>query len=156
MTSEQRTAFTDALAVIAIDAGKVIMDVFRAGFDVERKDDDSPVTKADRDAERLILARLRELDPGLVVIAEEAASAGHIPDVGDRFALVDPLDGTRSFTERKEDFTVNIAIIEHGWPVIGVVFAPATGRLFVAGGARLCLAGKHQRRRTIPRIVGQA
>lgn len=122
----------DILARIALDAGTVIMDVYREEFDVERKDDSSPVTKADKLAEALILAALNKADPDLPIVAEEAASEGDIPDHGTRLALVDPLDGTREFVNRNGEFTVNIGIIEHGKPVMGVVFAPALNRLFVA------------------------
>ncbi len=126
------TLTADHLARIALDAGAVIMDIYTSDFEVEHKDDSSPVTQADEQAEALILAALRQADPDLPVIAEEAAAAGNIPEHGDRFALVDPLDGTREFVNKSGEFTVNIAIIEHGKPVMGVVYAPALGRLFIA------------------------
>lgn len=122
----------DHLARIALDAGEVIMRVYASDFSVDRKDDSSPVTEADQKAETLILDALAEVDPDLPVIAEEAVAAGHIPEHGHRFALVDPLDGTREFINRRDEFTVNIGIIEHGVPVMGVVYAPALNRLFVA------------------------
>jgi 3'(2'), 5'-bisphosphate nucleotidase len=122
----------DQLARIALDAGALIMQVYSTEFDVERKDDSSPVTEADEKAEALILKGLAAADPDLPVIAEESASAGHLPEHGYRFALVDPLDGTREFVNRNGQFTVNIAVIEHGKPVMGVVYAPALNRLFVA------------------------
>jgi len=122
----------DQLARIALDAGKLIMDIYSTDFDVERKDDASPVTEADAKAEALILQGLKAADPDLEVVAEESASAGHVPDHGARFALVDPLDGTKEFINRNGQFTVNIGIIEHGRPVMGVVYAPAKNRLFVA------------------------
>lgn len=122
----------EMLARIAIDAGALIMNVYREDFDVDHKDDMSPVTKADKLAEGLILEALRKADPDLPIIAEEAASDGHIPEHDNRFALVDPLDGTREFVNKNGQFTVNIAIIEYGKPVMGVVYAPALDRLFVA------------------------
>ena len=122
----------DILAQIALDAGKLIMQVYATDFDVERKGDDSPVTEADEKAEALILAALKDADPTLPVIAEEAVAAGNIPEHGDRFALVDPLDGTKEFINKRGEFTVNIGIIENGVPVMGVVYAPALDRLFVA------------------------
>ncbi|WP_407646487.1 3'(2'),5'-bisphosphate nucleotidase CysQ [Henriciella aquimarina] len=122
----------DQLARIALDAGHLIMEIYSTDFDVERKDDASPVTEADAKAETLILQGLKAADPELQVIAEESVSAGHMPEHGARFALVDPLDGTKEFINRNGEFTVNIAIIEHGKPVMGVVFAPALSRLFVA------------------------
>lgn len=122
----------DILARIALDAGELIMQVYATDFDVEHKGDNSPVTEADEKAEALILAALADADPSLPVIAEEAVAAGNIPEHGDRFALVDPLDGTREFVNKRGEFTVNIGIIENGVPVMGVVFAPALDRLFVA------------------------
>jgi len=126
------TLNADTLARIALDAGKLIMDIYESDFAVEQKGDASPVTAADQKAETLILAELAKADPTLTVIAEEEASEGRVPEHGHRFALVDPLDGTREFVSRNGEFTVNIAIIEHGRPVMGVVYAPAKNRLFVA------------------------
>ncbi|WP_273418599.1 3'(2'),5'-bisphosphate nucleotidase CysQ family protein, partial [Hyphomonas adhaerens] len=122
----------DTLARIALDAGKLIMEIYDGDFDFTRKGDDSPVTLADEKAEALILKALAEADPDLKVIAEEAMAAGQMPEHGARFALVDPLDGTKEFINKNGEFTVNIAIIEHGRPVMGVVYAPAQSRLFVA------------------------
>ena len=122
----------EALAAIALQAGDLIMQVYATDFDVTSKDDASPVTEADEKAEALILAALKELAPDIPVLAEEAVAAGDIPEIGDRFFLVDPLDGTKEFINKRGEFTVNIALIEHGRPVMGVVFAPALDRLFVA------------------------
>lgn len=126
------TVTADQLARIALDAGSLIMQVYVSGFDVVQKDDSSPVTEADQNAEDLILTALRQIEPGLPLIAEEAVAAGHIPEHGSRFALIDPLDGTREFVNKRGEFTVNIGIIEQGVPVMGVVYAPALERLFVA------------------------
>ncbi|WP_084420433.1 3'(2'),5'-bisphosphate nucleotidase CysQ [Henriciella litoralis] len=122
----------EQLARIAIDAGALIMEIYSTDFEVDRKDDASPVTEADQKAETLILKMLAEADPELDVIAEEAAASGQVPEHGQRFALVDPLDGTKEFVNKNGQFTVNIAIIEHGKPVMGVVFAPALNRIFMA------------------------
>ncbi|MEQ3745975.1 MAG: 3'(2'),5'-bisphosphate nucleotidase CysQ [Henriciella sp.] len=122
----------ETLARIALDAGKLIMDVYATDFDVDRKDDSSPVTEADQKAETLILAALKEADPTLPVIAEEEAAAGNVPEHDGWFALVDPLDGTKEFINKRGEFTVNIGIIENGVPVMGVVYAPALNRLFIA------------------------
>ena len=124
----------DTLADIALKAGALIMEIYETDFDVASKDDASPATQADEKAEAFILAALAEADPDLETIAEEAMAAGKIPEHGTRFALVDPLDGTREFINRNGEFTVNIAIIEHTRPVMGVVYAPALKRLFVATG----------------------
>jgi 3'(2'), 5'-bisphosphate nucleotidase len=121
-----------ALAAIALAAGAEIMRIYRTDFGVSHKSDRSVLTEADGAAEAVIVSRLTALDPGLQVIAEEAVADGHMPEHGSRFALVDPLDGTREFVAKNGEFTVNIAIIEHGRPVMGVVYAPALERLFVA------------------------
>ena len=122
----------ETLAAIALEAGELIMQVYATDFEVFNKNDKSPVTEADEKAEAWILNALAELAPDIPVLAEEAVSAGHIPEIGDRFILVDPLDGTKEFINKRGEFTVNIALIEHGRPVLGVVFAPALDRLFVA------------------------
>src|SRR5690606_8558384 len=89
----------------------------------------------DHDAERIILDGLHRLAPDIPVVSEEQAAAGHIPDIGRRFFLVDPLDGTKEFLRKNGEFTVNIALIEDRVPVAGVVYAPASGRLFYASGS---------------------
>ncbi|MBL4877400.1 MAG: 3'(2'),5'-bisphosphate nucleotidase CysQ, partial [Hyphomonas sp.] len=91
------TITADQLARIALDAGALIMAIYESDFDVERKGDASPVTEADQRAEVLILKGLAEAEPDLPVIAEESFSEGKVPEHGARFALVDPLDGTKEF-----------------------------------------------------------
>ncbi len=118
----------EALAGLARRAGARVMAVYATDFAVRGKGDASPVTEADERAETLILAGLAALTPAVPVVAEESVAAGRVPDVSSgRFWLVDPLDGTREFVGRNGEFTVNIALIEHGLPVLGVVFAPALG-----------------------------
>jgi 3'(2'), 5'-bisphosphate nucleotidase len=123
------TRLLDELAVAAREAGAAILDVVRRGFDVEKKQDASPVTEADRAAELVILAALARSAPGVPVIAEEEVAAGRFPAHDDTYFLVDPLDGTKEFIRGGDDYTVNIGLIERGTPRLGVVFAPATGRL---------------------------
>lgn len=125
----------EGLARIAVEAGAVIDRLYRDGCAVTRKADESPVTEADRAAEAIILARLHEIAPDLPIVAEEEAAAGRIPKIGRMFALVDPLDGTKEFLARSGEFTVNIAIIMDETPVLGVVYAPAIARLWVADGS---------------------
>jgi 3'(2'),5'-bisphosphate nucleotidase len=114
----------------AHEAGREICRVYRAGFDVRMKADASPVTAADHAAERVIVEHLARLAPGVPVVAEEGVAAGQIPTVGERFFLVDPLDGTREFVSGNGEFTVNIALVEHGAPTLGVVYAPVTSVLY--------------------------
>lgn len=121
-------ALNDHLAEIAEAAAAVILPYWRTGAEVFAKADASPVTLADQQAEALILERLATLYPNVPAVAEEQAeSQGRPSEAARRFWLVDPLDGTRGFVEGKESFTVNIALIEDGRPVAGVVTAPATG-----------------------------
>lgn len=124
------TTMLEGLLRAAVAAGAEIERIRAQGFEVRSKADASPVTLADQAAEALILARLAELAPGVPVVAEEAAAAGVLPAIGTRFFLVDPLDGTREFVAGRNEYTVNIALIEHGAPVLGVVVAPALGRAF--------------------------
>jgi 3'(2'), 5'-bisphosphate nucleotidase len=119
----------DDLAEAAREAGEAILEVVRRGFDVETKQDASPVTAADRAAELVILAALAKVAPGVPVIAEEEVAAGRIPAHDETYFLVDPLDGTKEFVRGGDDYTVNIGLIERGTPKLGVVFAPATKRL---------------------------
>ena len=119
----------DELSIAAREAGEAILTVVRRGFEVESKHDTSPVTEADRAAELVILGALAKAAPGVPVIAEEEVAAGRIPAHDDTYFLVDPLDGTKEFVRGGDDYTVNIGLIEKGVPRLGVVFAPATGRL---------------------------
>ncbi len=125
-----RSALLERVVAIARQAGEVVMDVYATDFAVRDKDDASPVTAADERAEAVIVPALQTLLPGVPVVAEEAVARGHAPQVAERFWLVDPLDGTREFANRNGEFTVNIALIEGGVPVLGVVLAPALARLF--------------------------
>ncbi|MYH60021.1 MAG: 3'(2'),5'-bisphosphate nucleotidase CysQ [Boseongicola sp. SB0675_bin_26] len=122
---------------LAIQAGEAIMEIYwRDGIAVRKKRDSSPVTEADEAADRLIAAGLRAGFPDLPLVTEEQ-SATHDLSVG-TFLIVDPLDGTREFVQRRGDFTVNIALVEDGSPTLGAVYAPAKGRLFMTlpeGGA---------------------
>lgn len=116
---------------LALAAGREVMRVFHAGCAVDQKSDSSPVTEADRESEKIILAGLRAAFPDIPCVAEEEASAGIVPpDLDGAFFLIDPLDGTKEFVNRRTDFTVNIALVRHGVPEVGVVFAPCTGRFF--------------------------
>lgn len=124
-------ALIDAILPAVLEAGRAIMDVRAGHFTVQHKDDRSPVTLADERAERILLATVDPLLADVPVIAEERATKDGVPvDAGPRFWLVDPLDGTKEFINGRTDFTVNVALIENRLPRLGVVYAPATGRLF--------------------------
>lgn len=145
--TQNQGALLDEVVAITREAGALIMDLYHSEFQVRGKQDASPVTEADEKAERLILKRLKRLKPEISVVSEEAAAAGYIPEMGQRFWLVDPLDGTKEFINRNGEFTVNIALIEDGIPVMGVVFAPALERMYAGAlglGAWLEVKGKRQ------------
>jgi 3'(2'),5'-bisphosphate nucleotidase len=128
---------SDSLALllgqIAVTAGQPIMDICRRGFCTALKADASPVTDADLAAEHLIVEHLARQLPGVPVVAEECVASGRVPDIGNRFVLVDPLDGTREFVAGRTEFTVNLALIDNGRPVAGAVYAPALEQLWFAG-----------------------
>jgi 3'(2'), 5'-bisphosphate nucleotidase len=115
---------------IARAAGAVILQVYAGDFAVQGKADASPVTAADEQAEALITPALQALQPAWAVVAEEASSRGQVPQTGRCWWLVDPLDGTREFVSRNGEFTVNIALIEDGAPVLGVVYVPVQDLLY--------------------------
>lgn len=143
----------DALIEAAYQAGHAILDIYASDFAPTQKADHSPVTAADVAAERIILARLKDCAPGIPVVAEEQAAADGLPQhVGDRFFLVDPLDGTKEFIARNGEFTVNIALIEHGRPVLGVVFLPVLDEMYAGCGD---VALRRRQRQAPERIVAR-
>ena len=111
-------------------ASVAVMAVYNTDFEVHRKADASPVTAADLAAEAIITAGLRTLTPHIPVIGEEASSDGLAPLAADTFWLIDPVDGTREFMDRNGEFTVNVALVHHGEPQLGVVAAPALNEVF--------------------------
>jgi 3'(2'), 5'-bisphosphate nucleotidase len=117
---------------IALDAGGAIMAVYAREFTVEEKTDKSPLTEADMAANEVIIAGLNDLPERIPVLSEEATDDFPGPDDSGRYWLVDPLDGTKEFIKRNDEFTVNIALIENGRPVLGVVVAPALGVSYLA------------------------
>jgi 3'(2'), 5'-bisphosphate nucleotidase len=134
----------------ALTAGTTILEIYGQPFAVQQKADASPVTLADQLAEAAIVEALRKATPDIPIIAEELAAAGHLPAAAPpRFWLVDPLDGTKEFIRRNGEFTVNIALMENGKPVLGIVHAPAQEVTYWgdAGGA------KRQRGREAPQAI---
>ncbi len=123
------TELTTVMRRLALEAGDAIMQIYgQDDFDVKSKSDDSPVTAADEAADALISAGLRATFPDVLLVTEEQATS-HGKSAA-TFLIVDPLDGTKEFINRRGDFTVNIALVENGTPTRGVVFAPAKGRMF--------------------------
>jgi 3'(2'),5'-bisphosphate nucleotidase len=139
-----RSVLLEAMVAAAVEAGRAAHDIYLAGFEVQRKADHSPVTQADLAAEAIILERLRLAAPAVPIVAEEEVAAGRQPAIGSEFFLVDPLDGTKEFIQRIGDFTVNIALIRNGVPVMGVVYAPVTAGLFIGNVADGWAQRSHQ------------
>ncbi len=134
MTPMSDTSLVEALRQLAISAGDAILVHYEKGVASESKADGSPITAADRAAHELIVARLPGLSPGVPIISEESFEPTATMPMG-TFWLVDPLDGTKEFIQRNGEFTVNIALIERGQPVLGVVHVPVTGDTY-AGDVR--------------------
>jgi len=123
------------LARLAHGAGRIIEDVRTGGINVRLKPDESPVTQADTMAEAYIEQELARSHPGVPVIGEELVAAGRAASPGERFFLVDPLDGTREFIAGRDSYSTNIALVEHGRSIAGAIYAPARGELFAGGPA---------------------
>lgn len=124
--------FAAALLPAVLEAGRAELRYFRSDeIRIETKADRTPVTAADREAEAIVLSALARLAPGIPVVAEEAVAAGSAPVTASRFFLVDALDGTHLFIRGKPEFSVNIALIDTGRPVFGLIYLPPAGRLFL-------------------------
>jgi 3'(2'), 5'-bisphosphate nucleotidase len=124
------------LAEICEAAASLILPLWRSGLEVTHKADESPVTEADKRGEALILKALAEHFPDIPVVSEEDASEFGAPEeIGPRFFLVDPLDGTKAFVRGDPNFTVNIGLIEDGRPVAGAVCAPPSGEVWYTSGS---------------------
>jgi 3'(2'), 5'-bisphosphate nucleotidase len=122
-------ALVPVMRRLALEAGDRILQVYNSpDFEVKSKSDNSPVTEADEAADALISAGLRAAFPDVMLITEEQADSHALSAT--TFLIVDPLDGTKEFIQRRGDFTVNIAYVEDGIPLRGIVYAPAQGRLF--------------------------
>jgi len=122
----------EPIVALAREAGDAILEVYATDFDVQSKDDESPLTQADLASHRCIVAGLEARTPELPIISEESGLAGFDERSNwSRYWLIDPLDGTREFVNRNGEFTVNIALIEDGKPVLGVVHVPVQGKTYV-------------------------
>jgi 3'(2'), 5'-bisphosphate nucleotidase len=143
-------ALRDEVIAVAREAAAEILRVYGTGFDVERKADDSPLTAADLAAHRCIVGRLQRLTPDIPVLSEESADtiATSVRRTWRRLWVVDPLDGTREFVKRNGEFTVNIALVEDGEAMFGVIQAPVTGDLW--HGARGVGAFRREGERDLP------
>ncbi|MYD43451.1 MAG: 3'(2'),5'-bisphosphate nucleotidase CysQ [Gammaproteobacteria bacterium] len=142
MTKLDDSVFKDELIRIVRVAHDEILAVYDTAFDIDRKDDDSPITEADRRAHDVIVSGLSTLDPTIPIVSEESdLPSFEIRSTWSRYWLVDPLDGTKEFVKRNGEFTVNIALIEHHEPTLGVVGKP-TERAIYYGNSQRHLAQK--------------
>ena len=122
----------DPVVALAEDAGRAILEVYSSDFEVQSKEDESPLTQADLASHHRIVAGLEALTPGMPIISEESG----LPDFEERsqwlrYWLIDPLDGTREFVNRNGEFTVNIALIDNQKPVFGVVHVPVQDKTYI-------------------------
>ena len=134
METDQQTAIDiEFLIGVSRKAGKKILEIYNSDFEVESKDDKSPLTEADKRANDLILAELQDRYPEIPFISEETKTIAYeTRKTWDRFWLIDPLDGTKEFIKRNGEFTVNIALVQNGKPVIGVVHIPVKDETYFA------------------------
>lgn len=148
------SALLEEVVQTARAAGEEVLGMYGVAGNVQTKQDGSPVCEADQRSQAVICKRLARLDPGIPVVAEESDEPTERATADGQFWLVDPLDGTKEFLGQRDEFTINIALIDSGSPIVGVVFAPALGELFgaEAGEAFVQDAGGTRRvsARTIP------
>jgi 3'(2'), 5'-bisphosphate nucleotidase len=124
-------ALAESLMPIVERAGAIIMQIYDGGFTVQHKDDNSPLTLADLESQRVIIEGLERITPGIPILSEESAAAPWSErQTWSELWVVDPLDGTREFVKRNGEFTVNIALIVEHEPKLGIVAAPARGIVF--------------------------
>jgi 3'(2'), 5'-bisphosphate nucleotidase len=140
-----------AVCAAAREAGALILDIYEASAasSLPDKGDGSPVTVADLVGERAIHRALTALTPDIPIVGEEAHAQGRCPAVGERFWLVDALDGTREFINRNGEFTVNIGLVDQGYPVLGVVYAPALDALYAGSSTTGAFLDQGGQRRAI-------
>ncbi|MFN3224899.1 MAG: 3'(2'),5'-bisphosphate nucleotidase CysQ [Hyphomicrobiales bacterium] len=131
--THDRNALALELANLASQAGRAVMTIYADGFEVIGKEDGSPLTQADLAADEIVANGLHDLAPDIPVLSEESAEQVDPAALGDVFFVVDPLDGTREFVEKNGEFSVNIALVEKGVPIVGVVYAPAHDKMWLAG-----------------------
>jgi len=118
---------------IAVDAGKAIMEIYKRDFSIEYKDDKSPLTEADTKANEIICSALTKLYPNIPIMSEENKQTEYeVRKEWEYYWCIDPIDGTKEFIKKNDEFTVNIALIHKNTPVLGVVYAPAIDEMYSA------------------------
>ncbi len=141
------TVLIDAIYNIALDAGKSIMAHYHSNLTIDNKADNSPVTVADLAANEIIISQLQQLTPDIPILSEESPHTDwQQRQHWQSFWLVDPLDGTKEFINKNGEFTVNIALIENGKPVLAVIYAPALNKAWLGNGKTAWLVTKAKQR----------
>jgi 3'(2'), 5'-bisphosphate nucleotidase len=153
MRFRSHASLTAAILPAVIEAARVILATRRAGLVVESKTDNSPVTEADRRAEQILTQALHAIHPAIPVVGEETVSAGAAPAIGDTFFLLDPLDGTRDYAAGRDDFTINIGLIDSGHPTFGLIYAPARHDLFVTNAPGKAVTARFDPERAAPTLA---
>jgi 3''-Phosphoadenosine 5''-phosphosulfate (PAPS) 3''-phosphatase len=115
---------------ISVDAGEVILNYYNENVDVIYKDDESPLTKADLASHKIITDSIKKITPDIPILSEEEFIDWKIRKKWKKYWLIDPLDGTKEFIKKNDEFTVNIALIENNRPILGVIYTPALNELF--------------------------
>ncbi len=153
MSYHSHAALAAAILPAVVEAARVILATRRSGLVVNRKSDNSPVTEADRRAEKILAGALHAIHPGIPVVGEESAAAGNTPAIGATFFLLDPLDGTRDYAAGHDDFTINIGLIDNGRPTFGLIYAPARHDLFITHAPRQATSARFDCEQTSPSLA---
>jgi 3'(2'), 5'-bisphosphate nucleotidase len=145
------------LLPVVKNAGNAVIQIRRNGLAPRLKDDASPVTVADLACERIIMSALSNLYPAIPMIGEESFSSRRVQPRRPKYCfVVDPIDGTREYIEGRDDFTVNIALVADGFPIMGIIFAPVSGRLFFAAGGSAYECDAHKDQSPLRPVHGDA
>ncbi len=153
MSYRSHATLAAAMLPAVVEAARVILATRRSGLVVDRKSDDSPVTDADRKAEKILGGALNAIHPGIPVVGEESVSDGKTPAIGPTFFLLDPLDGTRDYAAGRDDFTINIGLIDNGHPTFGLIYAPARHDLFFTNGPGCAVATRFDAEQSSPPLA---
>lgn len=132
----ENETLTNKLIEISQKAAKKILKIYNSDFDIEYKDDQSPVTIADKISEEIIMEEISKIEPGVDIISEEMYSSEKTSASTDFFFLIDPLDGTREFIRKNDEFTINIALINRDKPILGVINVPVSNHTYFSANAR--------------------
>lgn len=157
-SQQNKQELLDSIAQIAKEAGEAILEVYAGKIEVETKEDDSPITMADKRAHEVIVEGLMKIQPDIPILSEEGAHLSfEIRKNWRTYWLIDPLDGTKEFINRNGEFTVNIALIDSGYPVLGVVGYPVANKIYCAaegeGAYELDLANESKAPISVRQII---